>query len=693
MIAFAAQRLDRDDEVNRADLAALTLAAAVAATGVIAWLRRSFAVSPLRAANLDAARQILAEQVEQQWKTESRLRLLGDPEPMPITWQLTTKAAEMSQPHLITTEDLAFSARADDIVDLTRQFRALKHRRLIITGGGGTGKTTLAVQLLLELLAVRTTEQTMAHGGEIIPVPVLLPISGWDCRAYPHLHDWLAVRLAQDYPALTRPEFGQSAAATLAYGGHILPILDGLDELSDQNRVKVIKALNISLTAHDPVILTCRTSEFTEAITQTGRPINGAAVIIPATLTTADAARYLTACLPGDLPEAWRKVLAALTEGIVPGLAQLASAPLGLWLIRAVYIDTASDPTSLAGPLGRDAVALRIHLLDRLIPALTKTRLASMNPAEHFRPRRSRDAVATRRYLAYLASHFHPAATRDITWWHIPNTVPHLRIAAGITAGLLTGLVFGLGATLAFGLITSLAAGLVGGFVGGLTAAGSWVDEAPGHAPLRPCGRTTLFFQSIRSNLSFGLAFALATGLVFGPGGGVAFGLEITFMAGLVFGLVEWAEQSTHPPIRTPRSGRQAERILTLFLALLAGIAVGIVVGLGGVFMMGLGNLLTFGLAIGLAVGLAGGLGVGLGGGFWGRLGGGLGGGNHHAWLACTLAVARLVLTRRLPLRIMNFLDDAHRLGLLRAVGPVYQFRHADLHDHLAKKDAHRPSQ
>jgi hypothetical protein len=32
----------------------------------------------------------------------------------------------------------------------------------------------------------------------------------------------------------------------------------------------------------------------------------------------------------------------------------------------------------------------------------------------------------------------------------------------------------------------------------------------------------------------------------------------------------------------------------------------------------------------------------------------------------------------------MPFLDHAHRLGLLRAVGPVYQFRHAALHDHLA---------
>ena len=32
----------------------------------------------------------------------------------------------------------------------------------------------------------------------------------------------------------------------------------------------------------------------------------------------------------------------------------------------------------------------------------------------------------------------------------------------------------------------------------------------------------------------------------------------------------------------------------------------------------------------------------------------------------------------------MPFLDDAHRLGLLRAVGPLYQFRHVELQAYLA---------
>jgi ketosteroid isomerase-like protein len=41
----------------------------------------------------------------------------------------------------------------------------------------------------------------------------------------------------------------------------------------------------------------------------------------------------------------------------------------------------------------------------------------------------------------------------------------------------------------------------------------------------------------------------------------------------------------------------------------------------------------------------------------------------------------------------MRFLDDAHRLGLLRTVGPIYQFRHAELQDHFAEayRRVHQP--
>jgi hypothetical protein len=53
-------------------------------------------------------------------------------------------------------------------------------------------------------------------------------------------------------------------------------------------------------------------------------------------------------------------------------------------------------------------------------------------------------------------------------------------------------------------------------------------------------------------------------------------------------------------------------------------------------------------------------------------------------WPRFAMASLWLWVRRRLPLCLMGFLNDAYRLGLLRIVGPVYQFRHAALQDHLA---------
>ncbi|MGH3706911.1 MAG: hypothetical protein ACRDRU_17000 [Pseudonocardiaceae bacterium] len=42
-----------------------------------------------------------------------------------------------------------------------------------------------------------------------------------------------------------------------------------------------------------------------------------------------------------------------------------------------------------------------------------------------------------------------------------------------------------------------------------------------------------------------------------------------------------------------------------------------------------------------------------------------------------------LPLTGRLLWALLTFLDDAHKRGVLRQAGAVYQFRHARLQDHL----------
>jgi len=57
-----------------------------------------------------------------------------------------------------------------------------------------------------------------------------------------------------------------------------------------------------------------------------------------------------------------------------------------------------------------------------------------------------------------------------------------------------------------------------------------------------------------------------------------------------------------------------------------------------------------------------------------------------QAWGRFLVARTYLAATGRLPWRLMAFLREAHRKGVLRQAGPVYQFRHARLRDQLAEE-------
>ncbi|MEV4064228.1 hypothetical protein [Nonomuraea dietziae] len=199
-------------------------------------------------------------------------------------------------------------------------------------------------------------------------------------------------------PALKALQFGTDAATALVTRGYILPVLDDLDEIEEQARAVVITALNASLTTGDQLIMTSRTIEFATAVATAGRPLNAAAVIIPVQLSPQAGAAYLRACLPAAPSDAWRDVLTAIETRALSGLTEMAATPYGLWLIRAVYADSGTDPAPLTGPHGSGAAALRAHLLDELIPSLIKARPPSTGSGDHFLPRHQLDPTRTRRY-------------------------------------------------------------------------------------------------------------------------------------------------------------------------------------------------------------------------------------------------------------------------------------------------------
>jgi hypothetical protein len=588
--------------------------------------------------------------------------------------------------------------RTGSLSTISQYYDGLQLGRLVVLGEAGSGKTVLALRLLLDLAAARRS----GPDGSNIRIPVRLSLPGFvpasdsPSELRDELDRWIARHLAVSY------NVHPTVADALVTRGWLLPILDGLDELdpigaAPETARKVLAALNLPVGPKPaPVVLTCRMTTYLKICTggTAGHALEDATAVTLQPLQSTQAVAWLEHRLPN--PEArrrWEPVITELHSRPRGPLARCLSSPLRLYLALTVYAQPQVDPSNLCD---LQAPELDNHLYAQLVPALTD---------QYPRPNGSRYAATdVERWLGTLASSLvrlggNRGPATDLSLSYIWRTVgdPPGRLAQRQALAVLAAILLG----------PSIVAWMA------LTGPGFWsIDTAvtavwfafvvrilygaiaPGtprllRVDLRRAGsrRTRRgVVRSIWSGLKLGPQWGLIAAYTYavfrayvptdaqdllqlllkttavGVAGGLLLGLLVGLFTGLLSGITVIRESASTPS----EPHRQA---VTAAFSTIAAITI-----LVGVIQTGPILAVIGGMLVGLPLGIAA-------------------SGAESWYIQYKLHVLTQARSGTLPRKLPEFLDWGYRAGVLRLSGASTQFRHREVQEYFeSRAQATRPA-
>ncbi|MET9122262.1 NACHT domain-containing protein [Streptomyces sp. NPDC004528] len=586
------------------------------------------------------------------------------------------------------TSGSLFEEGSASVPDIVTFYRDTHPARLVVTGSPGGGKTVLALELLLALIGNRSEGDA---------VPVRLSLAEWDTSAM-DLEAFLVRHLidALDWPP--------RLATNLVRHRLVLPVLDGLDEMDpllshegrpvldrhgnprpDPDAPRARTVLNLLNIYQDgvspaPLILTCRGAHY-DALPEEDR-LRTAARIDIAHVTPEGATTYLAQ--RSNASPRWNPLLHQLRSHPDGPASRALSTPWRLSLAATIYYRS-GDPSELLEHTS--PVDLDTHLLSRLIPAATELD-AVTRPHSGRGIQQKYAADDVQRWLTTLAIHLDSvragttaepmgAAGTDLVLHELWPMAGRRRVRA-VDAVVSAATIL---LTLPVAWLTPYPTVGVLGIVLVAVAAGVLAVLNPSPVPHRLHWRR-LTTPHGRVDLILGLAAGLIAGAGLSFFADTLLGIGFGVACGLIGGLVVGA-------IGEPVTAGGPWQILRNDLAY--GLMSGLAWGLATAVMAGLAFDPRTGLAFG-TVGFVSGL-VGLTAGIIARLVSGILP-RIPTGIAAGFPATRRYLVfllcsrRRLPVRLITFLDWACDAGLLRRAGPAYQFRHREIQRWLAGRCA-----
>lgn len=603
----------------------------------------------------------IAALVHRKLRAEERWRENTDPFHLSVQWDVASD--EYFAPWSTVHGDWSRHdpLTLDKYTDITSAYLAIPSGRLVILGQGGSGKSTLAAELSLSLI----DGAQFAHHRIL---PLVVKLDRWDPYAE-SLPDWIYNQALQEYNGLAKV-VDKPTFCDVLNDDHIVAVLDGFDEVSPQARTEALLQINRTLGR---LVLLSRKAEYHAATLSSNQSVSRAPAIILRDLQPGCLSDYLPRTALSNARQEtnrqkWKPVLSVL-EGVSPDkhavgrLQRALSTPLMASLARTVYSDTDGNPQDLLDTEAfPDATALMRHFVSRFVEVRYDLSFSHLFP-------RLRCAARARKaghWLAYLAAHSLANTTRRIEWWMYRrwSTPLHTVFVRALISLVLMTLwmapLFGFPSWLIIQVPEPLAPALAVTLIAVATSQVTGLPTRPRLAgELARAVRAAVLFGVMYSAV---LAYLLVLDFLFWRSAGSVtadvqpyFGIGLLFIA-YVIAVASFTEDAVwSSPEAMLKADAGGSVLRGLWLGALYVLYVSI---FWGGYSLVQWTIATVSVLIASQVLVF----------------------SHSASNGWMLTCLKL----RAPLGLMKFLAEAQQCGLLRRVGPSYEFRHGMLQDYLA---------